>query len=366
MEQTTKKHRPVIAVTGSAGKTTSKEMIAAVLNRRWKIFKSPHNNNAPSATKRHARQLRPSHRAVVVEYGMQFYGNIKRHCLYLQPSIGVITNVGRAHVGHFGGRVKGVARAKSELIRYMKPTGTLLLNADDPHSELLHTKEFTGRIIRVGIWNKANYRAFHVKYANNGMSFKVKLDKMERSFYIPAFGEHNIYNALFAIAVSHGLGFTPQQMQAGLHSYARPKSRLRVHRLRRNVKLIDDSYSSNPDAAKAALDVLSNIGTSNKIAVLGSMLELGKFTTKGHQEVGKYAAGKDVSRLYTLGSAAKQIAVGARKSGFPAGRIKSFVNKHQLQKALLQKIESGATVLIKGSNSLRMSTIVTYLKQNDR
>lgn len=358
------RQRPVIAVTGSAGKTTTKEMIASVLKRRWKIFKSPRNHNAPSATRRHARMLRPIHRAVVVEYGMQFYGNIKRHCQYLQPSIGVITNVGRAHVGNFGGRIAGVAKAKSELIHFMKPSGTLLLNADDPSSSLLHTKGFKGKIITVGIRNKADVKATHVYYKNGGMSFKVELDGVEHSFYIPILGEHNIYNALFAIAIAHGLGFTQQQIQGGLKSFIRSKSRLIVHRLGRNVKVIDDAYSSNPDASKAAIDVLSTIGANSKIAVLGSMLELGKHTTKGHQEVGRYAAAKNVSHLYTLGGTAKQIAVGARGAGFPANRIKSFASKHQLQKALLRKLEPGVTILIKGSNRLRMSTMVKYLKRN--
>lgn len=364
MGQITKRQRPVIAVTGSAGKTTTKEMIAAVLKRRWKIFKSPSNHNAPSATRRHARLLRPFHRAVVVEYGMQFYGNIKRHCQYLQPSIGVITNVGRAHVGNFGGRVSGVAKAKSELIRYMKPSGTLLLNADDPSSALLHTKGFKGKIITVGIRNKADLNATHVHYKNGGMSFNVELDGAQHSFYIPILGEHNIYNALFAVAIAHGLGISTQQIQVGLKTFVRSKSRLVVHRLGRNVKVIDDAYSSNPDATKAAIDVLSTIGTHTRIAVLGSMLELGKHTSKGHQEVGRYAAAKNVSHLYTLGGTAKQIAVGARGAGFPANRIKSFASKQQLQKALLRKLEPGTTILIKGSNRLRMSSVAKYLKRN--
>ncbi|WP_036717292.1 UDP-N-acetylmuramoyl-tripeptide--D-alanyl-D-alanine ligase [Paenibacillus harenae] len=355
--------RIIIAVTGSAGKTTTKEMIAAVLKMRWNIFKSPHNSNMPSHTRRHVRLLRSSHRAAVVEYGMRFYGNIKRHCLYLRPGIGVITSVGRAHAGNFGGRVQGVAKAKSELIRFMKPTGALLVNADDPHSVLLHTKGFKGRIIRVGIRNKADYRAFDVNYAQSGMRFKVRLNGVVHSFFIPVFGRHNVCNALFAIAISHRLGFTPKQMQAGLRSFARQRSRLMVHRLRRNVKVIDDSFSSNPEAAKVALDVLSHFGSSAKIAVLGSMLELGKHSTKGHREVGRYAAGKNVSRLYTLGREATQIAAGARKAGYPAGRIMTFVNKHQLQKTLLRRIQPGAAILIKGSHRLRMDTMVSYLKR---
>ncbi|WP_224726350.1 UDP-N-acetylmuramoyl-tripeptide--D-alanyl-D-alanine ligase [Paenibacillus vietnamensis] len=364
MELTATRRRPIIAVTGSAGKTTTKEMIAAVLRRRWSILKSAHNNNAPSATRRHAKLIRSYHRAAVLEYGMQFYNNIKWHCQHLQPTIGVITNVGRAHVGNFGGRIEGVAKAKSELIRYMKPSGTLLLNADDPNSKLLHTKGFKGKIIRVGMRSHADYRAFDVKYASGGMSFKVMLNGKAHGFYIPVFGRHNILNALFAIAISHRFGFTPQEMQAGLRSYARPNRRLKVHRLRRNIRLIDDSFSSNPDAAKAALDVLASVGAGPKIAVLGSMMELGRYTVKGHREVGRYAAGKKLSRLYTLGGAGRHIAAGAREAGFPAGRIYSYAGKPQLQRALSRTLESGATILIKGSHGLGMSSMVPYLKRN--
>ncbi|WP_223829493.1 UDP-N-acetylmuramoyl-tripeptide--D-alanyl-D-alanine ligase [Paenibacillus arenilitoris] len=364
MDQAAKRHGPVIAVTGSAGKTTTKEMIAAVLGRRWKVFKSPHNQNGPNFTRKYVRQLRTYHRAVVVEYGMQFYGVIRRHCLYLQPAIGVITNVGRAHVGNFGGRVEGVAKAKSELIRYMKPTGTLLLNADDPHSRLLRTKGFKGRIIRVGIRNKADYQAFGVRFGANGMRFKVKLDGKLHPFSIPAYGEHNVCNALFAIAIAHGMGFTPRQMQDGLRSYARPNRRLRVARLSGGVTVIDDTFSSNPDAVKAALDVLARLGSGGKIAVLGTMLELGKHSSKGHLEAGKYAAGKSVRLLYTLGGPAKQIAAGARNAGLAASRIKSFADKSQLGRALLRTVKPGDTVLVKGSHGLGMGSIVAYLKRN--
>lgn len=366
MTQATRQRRAVIAVTGSAGKTTTKEMIAAVLKRRWKIFKSPNNLNAPRSTKRHAGQLRTSHLAAVLEYGMQFHGNIKKHCLYLQPSIGVITNVGRAHVGNFGGSIKGVAKAKSELIRYMKPTGMIVLNADDIHSELLQTKGFKGKIIKIGIRKEADYRASDIRFVNNGMRFRARFGGTMHSFYIPSFGEHNIYNALFAIAVSHRLGFSPQEMQQGLKSYVRSKGRLHVHHLGSSIKVIDDSFNANPDAAKAALDVLSVIGKQTNIAVLGSMFELGQYAAKGHQEVGRYAAVKKISRIYTLGGLARQIAIGARKGGFPAAKLKSFAGKHQLQRELAKEMKPGTTVLLKGGNSLRMSTMVAYLKRNAR
>ncbi|MCP3774388.1 UDP-N-acetylmuramoyl-tripeptide--D-alanyl-D-alanine ligase [Paenibacillus sp. MZ04-78.2] len=358
-------YKPIIAVTGSSGKTTTKEMIAAVLKKRWQIFKSPQNRNAVSATKRHAKLLRSVHRAAVLEYGMQYYGNIKRHCHYIRPNIGVITHIGRAHIGNFGGRIQGVAKAKSELIRYMKPTGTLWLNADDQHSKLLRTKGFKGRIVRIGIRNKAVYRASKIHTAKRGMTFRVKLDGKEHRFYIPILGRHNIFNALFAIGISHRLGFTPKQIQSGLKTYEKPKRRLYVYDLRRGIRLIDDSYSANPDAVKAALDVLAATGQKKKIAVLGSMLELGAYSVYGHKEIGRYAARKNITHVYAIGKHASQIIAGARAAGFPAQNLHSFGSRAQLRKALTRAIQPGTTILVKGSNQMGLNKIVAYLRQTD-
>lgn len=356
-------NKPVIAVTGSSGKTTTKEMIAAILKKRWKIFKSPRNRNAMSDTKRYAALLRPGHRAAVLEYGMQYYGNIKRHCQYIRPNIGVITNIGRAHIGNFGGRIQGIAKAKSELIRYMKTTGTLWLSADDRHSKLLHTKGFKGRIVRIGIRNKADYRAGQVHYAKRGMTFRVKLDGTEYRFYIPILGMHNIYNALFAIGISHRLGFTPKQLKDGLKTYEKQKRRLYVYDLGRGIRIIDDSFSANPDAVKAALDVLSAIGKKKKIAVLGSMLELGAYSVKGHKEIGRHAARKNITKVYAIGKGASQIIAGAKEAGFPTQNLHSFVSRAQLHKALVRVIQPGTTILVKGSHQIRMNETVAYLKR---
>ncbi|MGE5403503.1 MAG: Mur ligase family protein, partial [Candidatus Saccharibacteria bacterium] len=146
--------RPVIAVTGSSGKTTTKEMIASVLGTRWQVFKSRENKNLFGDTRSYARQIRPFHRAVVLEYGMIYRGRIKRHCSYIQPNIGIITMVGSAHIGNMGG-LDGLIRAKSELIQHMNPYGTLLLNADNPNSRRLIFGGFKGRVLRVGINNRA-------------------------------------------------------------------------------------------------------------------------------------------------------------------------------------------------------------------
>lgn len=353
--------RPVIAVTGSSGKTTTKEMIASILSKRWKIFKTKGNMNLPSHTAKYARQIGASHRAVVLEYGMSRFGQIKRHCQWIRPNIGIITNVGSAHIGNFGGKVNGLVQAKSELIQYMNPLGTLYLNADDANSRLLHTRGFKGTIVKVGIGEKADYRATHIRYASNGMEFQVKLGKAPRTFYIPIYGTHNVYNALFAIAVAHRLGCSVSQIRAGLRSYRRPDRRLIVYRLGNGIQILDDTFSSNPHATKAAINVLCSIEKNRRIAVLGSMLEMGKYSTAGHKEVGRYLARKKIDYLFTVGKSARQIGIGAVESGMPSHKVKHFPSKEQLHPAIIKQIKPNTTILVKGSHKTKMIDTVIQL-----
>ena len=354
--------KPVIAITGSAGKTTTKEMIASVLRRRWRIVKTRQNRNFYTATKRYARELTRAHQAAVLEFGMLRAGHIRKHCLALQPNYGVVTNVGTAHIGNFGGKITGIARAKSELIRYMAPTGKLFLNADDVNSRLLQVKGFRGKRFTIGVRNRANYRAYNVRYARNGMAFKTKLGGREYTFFIPIHGEHNIYNALFAIAVCHQLRYHPSLIQLGLRTYLRPKRRLNTYLLRGNIRVIDDTFSANPEAMKAAIDVLASVGSGTRIAVLGSMLEMGDYAVKGHLVVGKYLAKKKVDYLYTYGKSARFIGRGAIKAGFPSTRVVHCMTKDQLHRKLLHRLKPNTSILIKASHKMRMNHTVGYLK----
>jgi UDP-N-acetylmuramoyl-tripeptide--D-alanyl-D-alanine ligase len=248
-------------------------MIASILGTRWRVFKSRENKNIFRDTKRYASQIKPHHRAVVLEYGMIYPGRIRWHCSYVQPNMGVITMVGMAHIGNFGS-LDGLLRAKSELIKHMNQKGTLFLNADDQNSKRLHTKGFKGKIVRVGIDSPGDYQARDIEYKNGGMRFKVKLAGAFHDYYIPIPGEHNVYNALFAIAVADRLGFSASEIRRGLKTFKQLGRRLKVYRCSHGVRLIDDSFSANPNADKAALDVLRNAGRGRKIAVLGTMLEL--------------------------------------------------------------------------------------------
>lgn len=209
------KERPIIAVTGSAGKSTTKEMIASILKNRWNIYKSRANLNHYRATQKHKQKIKNWHQGIVLEYGMGGKGSITKHCNTIKPTIGVITNIGTAHVGYFGGKVTGIAREKSKLIKGMKQNGILLLNADDPNSRLLDITGFTGKIVKIGYKQKADYFASNIQYVDKGMTFETNLDRKKYSFFIPIFGFHHISNALFAIAVSHQLGFNAEDIKKG-------------------------------------------------------------------------------------------------------------------------------------------------------
>ncbi|MGE5416554.1 MAG: UDP-N-acetylmuramoyl-tripeptide--D-alanyl-D-alanine ligase [Acidobacteriota bacterium] len=358
---TLKLSRPVIAVTGSSGKTTTKEMIASVLGTRWQVFKSKENKNLFGDTRSYARQIRPFHQAVVLEYGMIYRGRIKRHCSYIQPNIGIITMVGTAHIGNMGG-LDGLIRAKSELIQHMDPHGTLLLNADNRNSQRLIFGVFKGRVIRIGINQKADYMASGIRHLPQGMSFKVRLGGRIHDFFIPCHGQHNVYNALFAIAVAHRLGFDAAHIKLGLRRFNQPQRRLVVHHCDNGIRIIDDTFSSNPHAVEAALDVLQQVGGGRKIAILGTMLELGKLTVSGHKRVGRYLARKKVDFLEAYGTHADLIGKGAVEAGYAPERINHFLIRGSLHKHVLKLIRPGSTVLVKGSHDLRMDQTVTYLR----
>ncbi|MCL6452653.1 MAG: UDP-N-acetylmuramoyl-tripeptide--D-alanyl-D-alanine ligase [Alicyclobacillus sp.] len=341
-------------------------MISSILRTRWPVFSTPGNLNFFNHTAQYVKQIHKGHRAAVLEYGLSGPGHIRRHCLILQPSIGVITNVGTAHIGHFGGDVRRLAFAKSELIRYMKPTGIAFVNRDDQNTKHLRFGRFRGRIFTVGITREADYRATKIRFVRGGMVFRVKLHGQEHTFFIPIYGRHHVYNALFAIGVADQLGFRPAQMKLGLRRYKRLGRRLTFYQLGRGVQLIDDSFSANPNAVKAAIDVLQAVGTGTKAAVLGSMLEMGKLTVSGHRGVGRYAATHGVQYLFTYGQAARHIGAGATAAGMPKARIRHFTRQAALHRFLAAWLRPNQTLLVKGSHAMGMWRTADFLRRTTK
>ncbi|MCM3709697.1 YheC/YheD family protein [Sporosarcina luteola] len=358
-----KQATPIIAITGSAGKTTTKAFLSSILSKKWNVFESKDYWNTTEHTKKHAAEINSSHQAVVLEYGMAYPGVITEHCQIIQPNMSIVTNVGLAHVGNFNGDPRGVAKAKSELIHGMNQYGVLCLNRDNDNSRFLETQSFKGKTITIGIQKPADYRAYDVQYTDQGMSFRLKLQNEEVELFIPIFGEHHVYNALSAIAIADQLGFSPMEIKAGL-LFKKPPRRLTIYNCKDNITLIDDTVHSHPEGVRAAIDVLVNLAKHRKIAIIGQMRELGDLRDKEYRKVGDYIQQQGIDLLITYGFRTEEIGAQAKRKGMAADKIHHFTDRDKLH-ALLQKlIRKDDTILIKGASKTNMFETVKYIDQN--
>ncbi|MFF5997079.1 YheC/YheD family protein [Lysinibacillus sp. KU-BSD001] len=355
-----KSQKPIIAITGSAGKTTSKAFLASILSKKWTVFESKDYWNTTEHTKQHAELINDSHDAVVLEYGMAYPGVITEHCKIIQPNISIVTNIGLAHVGNFDGDIKGVAKAKSELIHGMDQKGLLIVNKDDTNSTYLTTDTFKGEIMTVGIHTNADYKAYDVQYKDDGMTFKMKLAGQEVQLFIPIVGEHHVYNALNAIAVADQLGFSPMEIKAGL-LFKKPPRRLTLYHCRHNITLIDDTVHSHPQGARAAVDVLSSISKKRTIAIIGQMRELGDLREEQYRQLGAYIHEKNIDVLITYGFRTEDIGQGAKEKGMPASHIHHFLKKDELHAILKKMVKPGDTILVKGASKTNMFETIKFL-----
>lgn len=353
---------PIIAITGSAGKTTSKAFLASILSTKWKVFESKDYWNTTEHTKKHAQEIDSSHEAVVLEYGMAYPGIITNHCSIIQPNISIVTNIGLAHVGNFDGDVRKVAMAKSELIHGMNQKGLLILNKDDDNSKYLSTQQFQGEILTVGIHTDANYQAYDIQYKESGMSFKMNLQGQEIALYIPILGEHHVYNALNAIAVADYLGVSPLEIKAGLN-FKKPPRRLTLYNCRDQITVIDDTVHSHPQGVRAAIDVLSNIAKNRKIAIIGQMRELGDLREQEYRKVGEYICEQEIEILITYGFRTEEMGAAALAKGMNKANIYHFTNKEELHKLLEKIVKPHDTILVKGASKTNMFETVKFLDQ---
>lgn len=353
---------PIIAITGSAGKTTSKAFLASILSEKWNIFESKDYWNTTEHTKKHKEEINDSHEAVVLEYGMAYPGIITNHCSIIQPNISIITNIGLAHVGNFDGDIKGVAKAKSELIHGMDQNGLLILNKDDDNSKYLETQKFKGKVLTVGVHGTADYNAYDIRYKDIGMTFKIKLQGQEMSMYIPILGEHHVYNALNAVAVADYLGFSPEDIQAGLN-FKKPPRRLTIYNCSDDITVIDDTVHSHPQGVRAAINVLTNIAKKRKVAIIGQMRELGDLREEEYRKLGKYIHEQDIDLFITYGFRTEEMGEAAKAIGMDPSKIYHFINKESLHALLEKVIEPHDTILVKGASKTNMFETVKFLEQ---
>ncbi|QDQ02570.1 UDP-N-acetylmuramoyl-tripeptide--D-alanyl-D-alanine ligase [Lysinibacillus fusiformis] len=353
---------PIIAITGSAGKTTSKAFLGSILSTKWNVFESKDYWNTTEHTKKHAEEINSSHEAVVLEYGMAYPGIITNHCSIIQPNISIVTNIGLAHVGNFDGDIRKVAMAKSELIHGMNQKGLLILNKDDDNSKYLSSQQFKGKILTVGIHTDASYKAYDIQYKESGMSFKMNLQGQEIALYIPILGEHHVYNALNAVAVADYLGFSPMEIKEGLN-FKKPPRRLTLYNCRDQITVIDDTVHSHPQGVRAAIDVLTNIAKNRKVAIIGQMRELGDLREEEYRKVGEYIHEQEIEILITYGFRTEEMGAAAKAKGMNPSNIYHFTNKENLHALLVKIVKPHDTILVKGASKTNMFETVKFLDQ---
>ena len=356
---------PVVAVTGSNGKTTTKEMIARVLEERWSILVTEGNLNNRIGVPQTLLRLRASHEAAVIEMGVDQKGQTTTLAEIARPTIGVITNIGPDHLEFFG-TMDASAEAKAELLDALSARHAAVLNADDAYFTYL-TSKARCRVVSFGLGPLADVRAVEPAPGPDGIKFGLMLPGRARPtrVVLPAHGFHNLSNALAAAAVGHLCGVSGAKIAEGLARFRPAIMRSQVESLG-PYRIINDCYNANPASMKAAIDLLVTFGGQRTIAVLGDMLELGPRSSDFHREVGAHTASRRVSVLIACGALGKGFAEGAREAGMPADSIIEAPDAVHAARLIRSMLRPGDAVLIKGSRGMRMEQVVDMLKERLR
>jgi UDP-N-acetylmuramoyl-tripeptide--D-alanyl-D-alanine ligase len=348
----------VVGVTGTNGKTTTKEMLASILSVRGPVLKNEGNLNNEIGVPLTLLNLNDTHWAAVVEMGTSAPGEIARLAEIAAPGTGIITNIGPGHLETLGS-LEGVARAKAELVHALPADGKAILNVDDPY--LKDTLGAAGdRAVTFGMAPGAAITASDINETADGVGFQLVTPTGDVAVKLPALGSHNVYNALAAAGAAWSLGLTLAEIADGLASYHPAKMRMEVISYA-GARIINDAYNANPASMAAALNALVSIREGRRIAVLGDMLELGPAAKKAHYDVGRLAGAVGYALLILVGRHAHDAARGARDAGMPGDNILIVKGPDEAAAVLAEWIRPGDHVLVKGSRSMRMERVVEYL-----
>jgi UDP-N-acetylmuramoyl-tripeptide--D-alanyl-D-alanine ligase len=347
---------PVVGITGSNGKTTTKEMLAGILTRKGPVLKNEGNLNNHIGVPLTLLKLEAKHRAAVIEMGMSAAGEIDLLARLVSPEVGIITNIGPAHL-EFLGSMDGVAEAKAELLGNLKTGGTAVFNADDRYFDTL-TKNWSGRVISFGIDARADVSASDIRQDKDFTDFTLTAAGQKVKVRLRTVGRHNIYNALAAAGAAIAVGMSLDAVKYGLDDFAPVAMRSEL-KLAHGRTVLADYYNANPGSVKAALETLVSLRTGvRSIAVLGDMLELGDATEEAHREIGRTAARLGVEVLITVGALSKYMLEGAHEGGMPKNRLFAAGSHAEAADLLKKYSQNGDAVLIKGSRGMKMEKIL--------
>jgi UDP-N-acetylmuramoyl-tripeptide--D-alanyl-D-alanine ligase len=343
----------VVAVTGSMGKTTTKEYIRGALRKKYRVHTNAGNLNNHIGVPLTVLDTDADTEYLVCEIAANHTGEIDFLSRLLRPDIGVITNIGEAHIGYFGGRDK-IAEAKSEIFAGVDAEGYAVLPADDDYFETLRSKAVC-RVVSFGRSESATYRIAGVEEDEGRFRFEINGERME----LGTVGEYNVINAGAAYAVGELCGVEPERIREALTEAEAIPGRAKVYR-GKGVVLVDDSYNANPTSMRAALDSFSRLKAARRIAVLGDMGELGDFSDDAHRELGAYAARLPLDALVWYGDNALLVGEGFSRAG-SGKKVRPYGNLDELVRDLKNEIRAGDAVLVKGSRACHLDKVVNGL-----
>ena len=349
---------PVIGVTGSVGKTSTKDIIANVVSQKYKTLKTQGNNNNNIGLPFTIFNLKDQE-AAVIEMGMNHFGEISKLTKIAKPTISVITNIGTSHIGNLGSR-ENILKAKLEILEGMDKK-VLVINNDN---DLLHKFYLENKDVEIhtyGIENKSEVTAENIVLNENESEFVCNIKGEKFNVKVPVGGIHFVYNALCAATVGTLLGLSKEQIENGIKTFELTKKRMDITELKNGVTIINDSYNASFESMQASLKYLSGLNAKRKIAVLGDMFELGEYSKELHEKVGKEVVKNKIDILVCCGDSAKYIVNMAKKEGMPKEKVFYFDNKEQIEKFIRENAQNGDSVLFKASNGMKFFNIVENL-----
>ena len=344
---------PVVGLTGSVGKTTTKEFIALVLGAKYNTLKTQGNLNNEIGVPQMLFRLEDSHTAAVIEMGMNHFGEISRLTRAVAPTVGLITNIGVSHIENLGSRA-GILQAKLEILEGMAPDAPLIVNMDN---DMLRTVKLGDRpLLTFAIDDQsADFTATDIAEQGSTTTFTVHHSAFTQPVTIPTVGIHNVYNALAAMAVGYVTGVDPAAAAAALANYVPAGMRQNLVQVG-GVQVIEDCYNASPDSMRAALQTLGKLPVHRRYAVLGAMLELGDYAKEAHTQVGKMAAENGIDGVLAYGADAAYIVDAAKQAGLENARW--FDTKEALAQSLAQQVQPGDGVLFKGSRGMHLEDVM--------
>ncbi|WP_175986466.1 UDP-N-acetylmuramoyl-tripeptide--D-alanyl-D-alanine ligase [Bacillus sp. Marseille-Q1617] len=353
----------VVGITGSNGKTTTKDMVANLLSTKYKVHKTQGNYNNHIGLPLTILALPKDAEVAVLEMGMSGFGEIELLSEISQPDAAIITNIGESHLQDLGSR-EGITKAKLEIVQGLKEDGLFAYFGDEP---LLQERVRDLPLKRVETFGRSETNSIYpvkIEMDNAGSHFETSLYDGE-TFFLPVLGQHNIHNALAAILIAREFGVSVEDMKKGMGSLKLTQMRMEMTEGKKGEKIINDAYNASPTSMKAAIQLVSELGGFNtKMLVLGDMLELGDNDEEFHQEIGRMIDPEQIHHVYTYGKLAEFIAKGARDR-FTPENIHSFEDKKELAAALKNQTKSGDLLLFKASRGMKLEEVIEALQSDD-